>query len=250
MDLIKKIERLRVVTTSRATGQHVTDPDDYIQIRNELVNIPKIKDKLPPFVFSCSNLDEFWVWIRPKFSTYEQRREFLKSAFEPSLEYLENEKTGILDSVQELTEKIPHVDDEAKSMAEAYTILHLLENQLRKFIMEKLQVKYSYDWWEKGVSSKIRDNCTDRKKKELESPWHEVEESHLLFYTTFEELQGIIQKNWDVFQPFFKDQAAVIGRLTELEIPRNTIAHNRILKETELDRLRIFSRDIFKCIIP
>jgi hypothetical protein len=154
-----------------------------------------------------------------------------------------------LESVREITEKIPFVSEEAQRMAQAYTILYLLENQLRLFIRDKLSKKYGNEWWEKCVSLKTRQNCEDRKKKEIDSPWHEVEESHLLFYTTFEELQGIIQKNWDIFKPYFKDQHMIIGRLSELEIPRNTIAHNRTLKNTEFERLKIFSHDIFKCIL-
>lgn len=154
-----------------------------------------------------------------------------------------------IESIREITEKILFVNEEAQRMAEAYTILYILENQLRLFTQEKLSERYGNEWWEKSVSHKTRENCEDRKKKELDSPWHKVEETHPLFYTTFEELQGIIQKNWDVFQPYFKDQYVIIGRLSELEIPRNTIAHNRTLKKTEPDRLKIFSHDIFKCIL-
>jgi hypothetical protein len=249
-ELIIKIERLQVVTTARATGKTVTNDDEYTQIRNELINNPKIKEKLPPFLSSCSTLGEFWIWIRPKYATYEERRKYIQSAFKPSLDFLEKDTTGNPESIKKITEKIPHIDENTQKMAEAYTILHLLENQLRNFIMEKLEEKYAGDWWEKAVSQKIRDSCADRKKKELDSPWHDVEKNHMIFYTTFEELHGIIQKNWNVFQPFFKDQNAAIGRLTELEIPRNTIAHNRVLQETELERLRLFSRDIFKCILP
>ncbi|MEM2914240.1 MAG: Swt1 family HEPN domain-containing protein [Candidatus Bathyarchaeia archaeon] len=153
-----------------------------------------------------------------------------------------------IELIREITQKIPFINEEAQRMAEVYTILHILENKLRLFIQEKLSERYGNEWWKKSVPHKIRENCEDRKKKEHDSPWHEVEEAHPLFYTTFKELQRIIQKNWEVFQPYFKDQHAIIGRLSELEIPRNTIAHNRILKKTELDRLKIFSHDIFKCI--
>jgi len=154
-----------------------------------------------------------------------------------------------LEGIRELTEKIPFINEEAQRMAEAYTILYLLENHLREFIKEKLEERYGTDWWEKTAPRKIRENCQTKARKEVESPWHEVKKSHPLWYTDFDELQNIIQTNWEVFQPYFHDQHSVIGRLSELEIPRNTIAHNRLLEKTELERLRIFSHDIFKCII-
>jgi len=106
-------------------------------------------------------------------------------------------------------------------MIQAYVILYVLENRLRIFIKEKLEEKYGQEWWEKGISYKIKRNCINRKSKELESPWHDVEEAHLLWYITFEELENIIQVNWDIFQPYFKDQHVIIGKLKELEIPRH-----------------------------
>jgi hypothetical protein len=154
-----------------------------------------------------------------------------------------------LEGIRELTEKIPFINEEAQRMAEAYTILYLLENSLRGFIKEKLEEKDRSKWWENFVSKKIRENCEMKTKKELESPWHEVRKSHLLWYTDFDELQSIIQTNWEVFRTYFHNQHTVIGRLSELEIPRNTIAHDRLLEKSELERLRLFSQDIFKCII-
>jgi len=145
--------------------------------------------------------------------------------------------------------QIPFTNEEAQRMAEAYAILYLLENRLREFIEDKLEERFGVNWWEESVSREIRENCEKKRKKETESPWHEVKESHPLWYTDFHEIQSIIQTKWEVFQPYFHDQHTVIGRLSELEIPRNTIAHNRLLEKTELERLRIFSHDIFKCII-
>jgi len=86
--------------------------------------------------------------------------------------------------------------------------------------------------------------------KEERSPWHDVRPVDNLSYTTIEDLQGIIQSNWDIFDGYFHDQLTLIGRLKELEIPRNTIAHNRILEGSEIERLRLFAHDVFKCITP
>ena len=43
------------------------------------------------------------------------------------------------------------------------------------------------------ISLKIKRNCNNRKKRELESPWHNVKEAHLLWYTTFKELENSLE---------------------------------------------------------
>lgn len=142
----------------------------------------------------------------------------------------------------------PDLTDELRRMANAYITLYRLENQLRAFIKEKMEKVHGPEWWKNKVTSKIQGKCKRRKEVEEKSKWHEVKEAHPLWYTTFEEIQHIIQKNWDVFNEHFGKQQGIISRLFELEIPRNTIAHNRILEMSEFERLNMFSRDIQKII--
>jgi hypothetical protein len=144
----------------------------------------------------------------------------------------------------------PSLGNEARAMAESYVILHALENALREFVRERLKEKYGAEWWDRGVPQRIKTSTERNKLKELSSPWHDVKPADMPSYTTFEDLQGIIQSNWDIFDRYFHDQAALVGRLKELEIPRNTIVHNRILEDSEIERLRLFAHDVFKCIAP
>jgi len=155
---------------------------------------------------------------------------------------VQKEREDLLESIKEK----PFTPEE-KIMAEAYLILHRLENTLRVFISEKLKEKYGHNWWDNEIQSDIKQKCENRKKGEDDSPWHDVKNVGMIYYTTFKELEKIIQKHWGVFEPCFKDMRGAIGRLSELEIPRNTIAHNRILEEKEIQRLRIFSDDLIKC---
>ena len=156
--------------------------------------------------------------------------------------------TTALEDIVRFVKLPPDLAGESQRMVEAYVILYYLENQLRAFVKERMEEAHGVNWWENNVPSQIKKECEKRKRREEESPWHEVKEAHLLWYTTFGELQQIIQANWDVFKGYFKDQHAIIGRLSELEIPRNTIAHNRVLEKAELERLRVFSRDILRVI--
>ena len=99
-----------------------------------------------------------------------------------------------------------------------------------------------------GHAEKVKLSANNTRLKEMNSPWHDVKPLEDLWYTTFEDLHGVIVANWDVFKDAFHTQTGAVGRLTELEIPRNTIAHNRTLQTSEVERLKLFARDILKCI--
>lgn len=87
-DLINKVESLKVMLVSRATGG---DGDDaqYKKLRRELIELPRIKTRLPQAVHVCRDLSEFWGFIKPKFPTYAERRDYLRREFEPLLHMLE-----------------------------------------------------------------------------------------------------------------------------------------------------------------
>jgi hypothetical protein len=55
-----------------------------------LLNEPSIKVKLPSFLRICSNLSEFWGHIKPKFGSYQERRDYLRDEFLPVITLLEN----------------------------------------------------------------------------------------------------------------------------------------------------------------
>src|SRR3972149_1865888 len=89
-DLPTKVESLKNMLVSRATGGFVEDVE-YRQLREALLAVPRIKAKLPRFVETCRTLDEFWGFIKPKFTHYAERREFLREEFHPLLSMLETE---------------------------------------------------------------------------------------------------------------------------------------------------------------
>ena len=63
-DLINKVESLKVMLVSRATGG---DGDDvqYKNLRRELIDLPRIKKLLPQAVHVCRDLSDFWGYIKP-----------------------------------------------------------------------------------------------------------------------------------------------------------------------------------------
>jgi hypothetical protein len=88
--LIVKVEALQNILIATATSGGGSDYGDYGAIRTELLRNPLTKEGLPKFVHTCRDLSQFWQFIKFKFATYAERREFLWSEFRPLLEALES----------------------------------------------------------------------------------------------------------------------------------------------------------------
>jgi len=97
-ELITKVESLKAMLVSRATGG-AGDDYDYNNLRRELIAIPRIAKLLPQAVQICRDLTELWGFIMPKFDKYAGRREYLRQEFEPLLRTLEAESRAPSDSV-------------------------------------------------------------------------------------------------------------------------------------------------------
>jgi hypothetical protein len=89
-DLVTKVESLKAMLVSHATGGGA-ETTEYKGLRQELLSIPRVAKLLPRFVHVCRDLAEFWGFIKPKFGTYAERREYLRNEFDPLLSMLETE---------------------------------------------------------------------------------------------------------------------------------------------------------------
>ncbi len=96
-DLINKVESLKVMLVSRATGGEGDDVQ-YKSLRRELIGLPRIKKHVPQAVHVCRDLAEFWGFIKPMFATYAERRDYLRREFEALLHMLEADSRSPSDS--------------------------------------------------------------------------------------------------------------------------------------------------------
>lgn len=87
-DWLVKTEQLQNLLLARATGG-LSDDDEYLQLRRELLSERIIKPRLPRFVESCRELSQFWPFIQNKFAHYSERREYIWGEFRPLLDFLE-----------------------------------------------------------------------------------------------------------------------------------------------------------------
>jgi hypothetical protein len=138
-------------------------------------------------------------------------------------------------------------DDEllepARRMAVVYAAIAAFESSARKFVYRVLYDAFEEEWWEKGVSEKIRKFAESRRDEERKIKWHGVRGESLLTYTELGHLGNIIQQNWGLFE-------ALVNRLdwsthvfATLERSRNVIMHSGVLDLADIERVGTTMRD-------
>lgn len=85
-----QVQRLKEILVLYATGDRTDARAEYKSLRREVLADPFLKSRLPNFVRDCSDLGEFWAFIKPMFSTYRERRDYLRREFLPLLKELED----------------------------------------------------------------------------------------------------------------------------------------------------------------
>jgi len=90
-ELLKQVEYLHDLLEDYATGVERSNDSDqeYTEIRQELIKDKAIKDNLPKFILECRNLWYFWNYIKPRFRSYAERRDYLREEFYPLYNFIE-----------------------------------------------------------------------------------------------------------------------------------------------------------------
>ena len=101
-DLYNQVEYLQNAFIACATNDD-HDTEDYENIRNALINNSLIAKYLPDFVHSCRTLKQFWLFIKRKYPTYAERRNFIWDNFNVLLSKLEKQVDNPLDNVISIT---------------------------------------------------------------------------------------------------------------------------------------------------
>jgi len=74
-----------------STGREC-NTEHYEPLREYFLSNPNTKDLVPRWIRVNRNLDQFWQFIKNKYGTYAERRQFIWSEFNPLLEYLEGKQ--------------------------------------------------------------------------------------------------------------------------------------------------------------
>jgi hypothetical protein len=87
-ELLMKLDCLQEAYIATATS----DPGDisrFTDVRGELLGRSDVKALLPDFVSRFRTLEQFWSFIRRKYSHYGERREYIWTEFARSVQYAE-----------------------------------------------------------------------------------------------------------------------------------------------------------------
>lgn len=87
-DLLVQAESFQNMLVARATGG-AGDDAEYVRFREVLLSQPTLEPYVPRFIRTCRDLFQFWQFIKYKYGTYQQRRDYLWDEFRPLLELLE-----------------------------------------------------------------------------------------------------------------------------------------------------------------
>ena len=88
--MFEKVQRMQDGLVSQSTGGGFDGGDaEFKRLRNELLERPDVREKIPNFVRRFRDLHQYWQFIKGEYSTYQERRDFLWNSFRPALEYLE-----------------------------------------------------------------------------------------------------------------------------------------------------------------
>jgi len=89
--ILDRVVRLQNGLIARATGgQFDGGGGEYGRLRHELFADPLRAQLAPTFVKRCSDIDQFWTFIKYECSTYQERRDLIWNGFRLLIEHLES----------------------------------------------------------------------------------------------------------------------------------------------------------------
>lgn len=102
-DFSEQAERIKAILLGVAIGGSYNDVRtirEYEDLRDSLMSVPAIRERLLTFVRSCGRLVEFWSYIQSKYSKYAERRNYIENEFIPLLSSLKKDLKEKIDMSQ------------------------------------------------------------------------------------------------------------------------------------------------------
>jgi len=182
----------------------------------------------------------------------EQLEELQKIGVPPSItqmkvikEVRENHPITVDEKVVETFLLPSNLSVHAKKMSGIYPYFYVFENLLRHVIISTLEKNYGRDWWNiADISKEIKDEVKTRKKAEGKDRWVGKRGAHQIFYTDLGDLGRIINSNYNDFKDLFPSLIWIKSRVDDVEKSRNILAHNNLLPNNEMKRIRIYLQDL------
>lgn len=147
-----KAEYLQNLLIGHSTGGSANN-SDYSLLRKYFLDHPGAKNIVPRWVRVNRNLDQFWQFIKIKYSTYAERRTFIWEGFQPLLEFLESKQVfpaekSISDSLNKFDSDGIHyawskaLERKVSDPEGAITISRTILESVCKSILDAKKIKY------------------------------------------------------------------------------------------------------------
>lgn len=133
---------------ARATGSDF-DNQLYIEVRKKLLENKNSDKLLPEWIKTKRTIDQFWTFIKGRYSTYQERRDFLWSEFSPLLNYLEKKTISPLEESIVFDEAHIHnqwqkaLDRKQTEPEGAITLARTLIESILKHILDEQNIEYN-----------------------------------------------------------------------------------------------------------
>ena len=131
----------------------------------------------------------------------------------------------------------------AQNMAAVYIAITAFERSARSFVRKVLMEEFDGDWWDKGVSEKIRRFAESRRADEMKTKWHGDRGEDLLDYTEMGHLPNIMLQNWSLFEAHISRIEWANSIFSTIERSRNVIMHSGVLSIEDAERVGMNIRD-------
>ena len=106
MDDIQLVKHFQTILIGCATGVFIDD-EIYSLTRTKILSNKSIAQLLPDWVSTHRTKDQFWAFIKVKYSSYKERREYIWSEFAKIFEFLEKTTNSPLEEIISFDE--PHI---------------------------------------------------------------------------------------------------------------------------------------------
>jgi hypothetical protein len=136
---------------------------------------------------------------------------------------------------------------DAAKMSQYYEVFYMLENDIRRLIVDTMEAAHGPGWWDTHVPQPVKDEVKKNRDRENQAALS-LRSDHEIDYSTFGQLSDIIKENWVDFAGMLRSPGAVTRVLSGLNMLRGTIAHCGVLADDEVDRLRLSIRDWFRVL--
>lgn len=154
LDIIEELNDFQLVQyfqdglLAKATGGSF-DEKLYSLVRSKIVKNKPLNNLLPTWITTNRTIDQYWLFIKGRFSTYEERRKFLWKEFSSALEYLESKSISPLEKSVAFDESYIHsqwqiaLERKDSEPEGAITAARTLIESTLKYILDEQEIQYN-----------------------------------------------------------------------------------------------------------